>query len=397
MISFGKKTRLFAFHALLVCIPAILSFIVPSAVQAAETSDTAASLSREQMISIVQELGVGEEAVLDENCDAASGPDCENSCKVTEKAEGPMAVLRNSLLEGKISSSETFKKALDTALSSKIATEEAAWDRGGFSSDISSYAKDLPGLDNARVEVDMMEHSKAGKLFNDIPSSIPDIYGKTIDLCEKFNPKSGSNDHSRLNSQIDEYLSDIEKTKPVQYALRVTQTTIKDLKANWFGSGLGFEHVFAGEVKGSSVSGYHFWYKYYNDERKGRCTYLKTLEGGNDPNIFTGSFTWDADGPGNAFKAARKSKGGFVVKSGAPAMLALGHIAIEVAKKNNCPGAFTFQAALNDKVYIWQMFTMGRSIRSLYPMVQKKGSEEEQRSEVIEVLVDHAMDLYSGE
>lgn len=36
----------------------------------------------------------------------------------------------------------------------------------------------------------------------------------------------------------------------------------------------GYEHVFLGEKNGNSISGYHGWVKYYQDEKAGRVNYL---------------------------------------------------------------------------------------------------------------------------
>lgn len=36
----------------------------------------------------------------------------------------------------------------------------------------------------------------------------------------------------------------------------------------------GLEHVFLGEKNGNSISGYHGWIKYYQDELAGRMNYL---------------------------------------------------------------------------------------------------------------------------
>ncbi|PKK90064.1 MAG: hypothetical protein CVV64_11130 [Candidatus Wallbacteria bacterium HGW-Wallbacteria-1] len=303
----------------------------------------------------------------------------------------PSSELMNAISTGRIRSGQQFGEALSTVLTARVRSDVSAQDdRGGFSAEITSYTKSLASLDKDRIKVTMNENSK-GMLFNDISGSIPASYKRTMDLCMLFNPTSKTNDHKRLNSEIDAYLSAISSTEPIKYALKVTQTTIEDLKANWFGAGLGFEHVIAGELKGSSVSGYHFWYRFYRDERMKAAKYLKTLEGGNDSNIFTGSFDWDPDGAGNQYRSARKKKGGFVVGPSAEVLIALGHIAIEVAKKNNCPSSFTFQAAVNDSVYTWQMFTMGRSIRSLYPMVSREYNRSEKMVEAQEELVDHIM------
>jgi poly(U)-specific endoribonuclease len=300
--------------------------------------------------------------------------------------------LLKALEENKISSADHFKSTFENVLTAKIRSDLALQDTRDFASSITSITKTLPQMDSALIKTDLNEHSKGGMLFQNITSAIPETYKKTLELCKKFNPQNKTNDHKRLSSDIDEYLEYMAKTEPVKYALKITDSTIKDLKDNWFGAGLGFEHVFAGEVKGSSVSGYHFWYTFYEDERNNSAWYGRTLEGFDDPCIFTGQFQWDPDGNGNKFKKAYKRKGGFVTQSSPESILALGHIALEVAKKNNCPSAFKFRASVNDGVYLWQVFTVGRSIRSLYPMVIKSKNLDHQMSEAKELVVDHIME-----
>lgn len=303
----------------------------------------------------------------------------------------PSSELINAISSGRIRSGEQFTNALSTVLSAKVRADIAGQDdRGGFSSEITTYTKDLAAMDKDAVKVTMNEKSK-GKLFNDITGKIPNSYYKTLELCHLFNPAAKTNDHKRLDKSINAYLNEISSSEPIKYALKVTQTTMEDLKANWFGAGMGFEHVIAGELKGSSVSGYHFWFRFYDDERNDSATYLTSMEGQDDPNIYTGSFNWDPDGKGNQFKNAKKKKGGFAIGCSAPVLLAMGHIAIEVAKKNNCPSAFTFRADVNGSVYTWQMYTMGRSIRSLYPMVSREYNKADRISEAQEEVVEHIM------
>lgn len=299
--------------------------------------------------------------------------------------------LLNAVETGKFHSTQQFKKAFETVLETKVRSDLSSQDRG-FTSSITSYSKVIPEMDkDNNLVTSINEKNKGGMLFNDIDSTIPATYKKTIELCKKFNPKNKTNDNKKLSNDIDEYLDFMAQTEIIKYALKITESSISDLKKNWFGSGLGFEHVFAGESKGSSVSGYHFWYKFYVDERNDSAWYDRTLEGANDPCIFTGKFSWDPDGKGNKFKRAYKRKGGFVTQASPEAILALGHIAIEVAKKNNCPSAFKFTAAVNDGVYLWQMFTTGGSIRSLYPMVINNKTREQEMLEAKELVVDHIM------
>ncbi|PCJ18950.1 MAG: hypothetical protein COB02_09460 [Candidatus Cloacimonadota bacterium] len=246
---------------------------------------------------------------------------------------------------------------------------------------IEKYSHQLHKLDKdfiTDVKTDESKNSK--KLFSHVQENLPVSYEKTHQFMSKFNPSHNTNDHKRLASQIDEYCRFLEKQDVIKFALEKTNTTMEDFKRNWFGSGRGFEHVFPGELKGSKVSGYHFWYKYYRDQKDQKVQYGRTMEGVNDNAIFTGSFSWDPDGKGGK-KAARKKKGGFTIGSSAPAILALGHLAIETNKANGHGGsALKFKASLNGHEYLWQMYMMGGGIRSLFPMVIRTRTETKKQN-----------------
>ncbi|MFC1745440.1 hypothetical protein ACFL35_15710, partial [Candidatus Riflebacteria bacterium] len=198
---------------------------------------------------------------------------------------------------------------------------------------------------------------------------------ETLALCKKFNPMQKTNEHKKLEKEIARYLKYLESLPVIQYALKITGTDMKAVKKNWFGPGRGFEHIFAGELKGTKVSGYHWWYCFYADERKGKAFYKNSIEGQDDSNIFTGVFRWDpdADGP---IKPALKSKGGFSVGHSAEALIALGHVALELGRKMGKKNAYTFRANINGREYLWQIFLYQGSIRSLYPMVPKRANAD---------------------
>ncbi|MCO4782934.1 MAG: EndoU domain-containing protein [Candidatus Cloacimonetes bacterium] len=242
---------------------------------------------------------------------------------------------------------------------------------------ISKYSQQLHKLDRDFVsETTINESNNSNKLFEHVQADLPDSYGITQTFMNKFNPSHNTNDHKRLANEIDAYCKYLEKQPVIQFALSKTNTTIQDLKKNWFGSGRGFEHVFPGELKGSKVSGYHFWYKYYQDQQQGKVQYGRSMEGLNDSNIFTGSFSWDPDGKGGK-KAARKKKGGFTIGSSAPAIIALGHVALETKRQSGHNGsAMKFKASLNGHEYLWQMYIMGGGVRSLFPMVMRTREDE---------------------
>lgn len=303
--------------------------------------------------------------------------------------------LRHAVMMDRFQSMEEFRSSLRQVMGEKLDAQidVQAKGSGSFTDEIMGFAKRIGELDRDRVKVQLDESGK-GPLFQSIQGAIPASYEATYQLCRKFDPRAKTNDHKRLNKEIDAYLRSIENDPCIRYALETTGTKLEQLKANWFGSGLGFEHVIAGELKSSSVSGYHFWYCFYQDERANRARYQQSLAGVNDDAIFTGRFTWDPDGQQGPLPNAKKSKGGFTTGCSAPALIALGHLAIEIAKRrSNCPSAFSFRANINGQTYRWQMYTVGQSIRSLYPMVEKVQNNNWQRREARDVVLDQAMEM----
>ncbi|XP_055016289.1 LOW QUALITY PROTEIN: uridylate-specific endoribonuclease-like [Boleophthalmus pectinirostris] len=80
---------------------------------------------------------------------------------------------------------------------------------------------------------------------------------------------------------------------------------IEDLKKMWFGlysrsSGAmdssGFEHIFAGEVKGGKVSGFHNWIQFYLLEKRGQLNYYSHSFDGpwlSYPDVLGMQFNWN--------------------------------------------------------------------------------------------------------
>ena len=238
---------------------------------------------------------------------------------------------------------------------------------------ITSLTKNLKSLDQAAsVKVQKNEGTKyENRLFKDITTPIPAAYDRCVKLCEMFDPHTNTPEMKEHGKAIKEFFKSIENDPCIKEALKVTNTTIDDMVNNWFGVGAGFEHVIAGEIKGTKVSGYHWWYRYYSDERKGRTEYLSSVEAVGNPRMYTGSFNWDPDGNG-PLPNARKPKGGFTLQHSPMAILALGHIAIETCRANGTvPGSLTFKADINGETFVWQLYTMGGTIRSLYPMANR--------------------------
>ncbi|XP_041837372.1 poly(U)-specific endoribonuclease-A [Melanotaenia boesemani] len=80
---------------------------------------------------------------------------------------------------------------------------------------------------------------------------------------------------------------------------------IQDLKMMWFGlysrnnnkmDSSGFEHIFAGEIKGGKVSGFHNWIQFYLLEKKGEVNYFSHSFNGpwtTYPDVLGMQFNWD--------------------------------------------------------------------------------------------------------
>ncbi|XP_029288250.1 uridylate-specific endoribonuclease A isoform X1 [Cottoperca gobio] len=83
------------------------------------------------------------------------------------------------------------------------------------------------------------------------------------------------------------------------------QAFIQDLTMMWFGlysrnnnkmDSSGFEHIFAGEVKGGKVSGFHNWIQFYLLEKKGKLNYYSHSFNGpwtTYPDVMGMQFMWD--------------------------------------------------------------------------------------------------------
>ncbi len=239
---------------------------------------------------------------------------------------------------------------------------------------ITQLSKNLKNLDQAAsVKVQKHEGSKyENRLFKDISGKIPAAYDRCVKLCDLFDPHTNTPEMNKHGKAIKEFFKSIENDPCIKEALTVTNTTIDDMINNWFGAGAGFEHVIAGEIKGTKVSGYHWWYRYYSDERKGHTEYINSVEAIGNPRMYTGSFNWDPDGNG-PLPSCKKPKGGFTLQHSPMALLALGHIAIETCRaKGSIPGSMTFKADINGETFTWQLYTMGGTIRSLYPMANRE-------------------------
>jgi hypothetical protein len=212
-------------------------------------------------------------------------------------------------------------------------------------------------------------------LFAELPpESPPDpTYEATLALCEAFDPGPETRDDTQdsVSQQVDRYLALVSEKSAIRFVLQETSTTVRELRATWFGQGRGFEHVFCGEARSDGkVGGYHWWYKFYREERAGRVDYLYSLEGTTDSRIATIRFTWDPDGPGTRFRPFLKPIGGFTVGDSPAALLALGHLAVQLKLDRNQDAGADFVANINGAPYRWVLVLDRRtgSLVSLYPL-----------------------------
>ncbi len=231
-----------------------------------------------------------------------------------------------------------------------------------------SIARVFAEIDNADhdyLEVEVHENN-GQNLFGKLKDNPSQSYQKTMELIRLFNPKTNSNDHRRLQRQIDAYMDYLNNFDVVKIALARTNTTIEKLRNNWFGSGRGFEHIIAGELKGRKVSGYHWWYRYFVDQQKGLVKYVNSKKGIGDPNVFIGSFYWDPDGSG-PLPLSYKKLGGFHIGQSAPALIAAGHVAMEFSRR----GGYGFVAPYRGQTYYWQTYSVQGNLRTMFCKLYK--------------------------
>lgn len=135
----------------------------------------------------------------------------------------------------------------------------------------------------------------------------------------------------------------------------------------------GFEHVFLGEADGAELKGYHFWYRYYLDERyegDGGVRDLIDVLGGAirpgdvTPEVVTLRYRWrDRADDGRKRKALTKPLGGFWVGPSPEGLMALG--IVRWAREADAPRT----AVINGALYHLVLHTSddGRHIRTFFP------------------------------
>ncbi|XP_076123999.1 uridylate-specific endoribonuclease A [Alosa pseudoharengus] len=134
-----------------------------------------------------------------------------------------------------------------------------------------------------------------------------DNYSRQTGVTENFSPEQVAEQEHFLTESI----SNTEVGQEL-YAFLYTKGLYKseeefkyDLKMMWFGlytryagkmDSSGFEHIFAGEIKKSKVSGFHNWLQFYLLEKQGLLNYYSHSFNGpweTYPDVLGMQFNWD--------------------------------------------------------------------------------------------------------
>ncbi len=213
---------------------------------------------------------------------------------------------------------------------------------------------------NGYVVVNELKEAESDhKLFTKV--LIPQHKLETYDLCKKlfnnYTLDKTKRETSTLeeNQEVHDLLEAIVDTKPMLVARQWMEEQTNEaysadrwyaiLKQIWFtqfdlssGKDLtGFEHVVVGEQKGGSVSGYHFWYKYWLDDTYNLLDsddiIYQGTRGGNQegnilvPEVSTLAYKWYAfDYEAGARRPLFKKIGGFFNGCSIEGLLAIGTI-----------------------------------------------------------------------
>ncbi|XP_029989871.1 uridylate-specific endoribonuclease A [Sphaeramia orbicularis] len=137
--------------------------------------------------------------------------------------------------------------------------------------------------------------------------SVLDNYQRMTGQTEDFSPQQLTEQETFIketmsNTELGRELFAFFYTKGV-YATE--EEFMYDLKMMWFGlysrnnnklDSSGFEHIFAGEVKGGKVSGFHNWIQFYLLEKQGLLNYYSHSFNGpwtSFPDVMGMQFKWD--------------------------------------------------------------------------------------------------------
>jgi poly(U)-specific endoribonuclease len=259
----------------------------------------------------------------------------------------------------------------------------------------------LPGASvpsSGHVVVDeKKEATKEHRLLPElqIPAEKRDSYDRVARLFNNFtlDQTKPENDLPEEEQEVQEFLTAIHDSPPMEvardYASRQLGRTIQPdewkatLQHVWFERTKlgkdskdvsGFEHTIVGEQKQATVSGYHFWYKYYLDENFRRPdgseadliefgTWLNGAEA--TPDVVTLSYVWHAyDYEAMQHRPLIKPIGGFWVGPSVEGLMAMGTLCF--VRDFSAPR----QAVINGHRYTLRVHPGGgdkSTLRSFYP------------------------------
>ncbi|XP_040890390.1 poly(U)-specific endoribonuclease-A [Toxotes jaculatrix] len=137
--------------------------------------------------------------------------------------------------------------------------------------------------------------------------AVLDNYQRMTGQAEDFSPQQLAEQENFVketmsNTELGRELFAFLYTKGV-YASE--EAFVQDLKMMWFGlysrnnnkmDSSGFEHIFAGEIKGGKVSGFHNWIQFYLLEKRGKLNYYSHSFNGpwtTYPDVLGMQFKWD--------------------------------------------------------------------------------------------------------
>ncbi|KAL6111546.1 endou [Pungitius sinensis] len=137
--------------------------------------------------------------------------------------------------------------------------------------------------------------------------AVLDNYDRMTGQTEDFSPQQLAEQETFVketmsNTELGRELFAFLHTKGV-YASE--EEFIQDLKMMWFGlysrssnkmDSSGFEHIFAGEVKGGKISGFHNWIRFYLLEKNGKLNYYSHSFNGpwtSYPDVMGMQFMWE--------------------------------------------------------------------------------------------------------
>ncbi|CAJ1051088.1 poly(U)-specific endoribonuclease-A [Xyrichtys novacula] len=137
--------------------------------------------------------------------------------------------------------------------------------------------------------------------------AVLDNYNRMTGQTENFSPQQLNEQDVFLretmsNTELGRELFSFLYTKGIYTS---EEDFIQDLKMMWFGlysrnnnkfDSSGFEHIFAGEVKGGKVSGFHNWIQFYLLEKTGKLNYYSHSFNGpwtTYPDVLGMQFMWE--------------------------------------------------------------------------------------------------------